>query len=393
MLYNKHYKKILISIVIALFIEIFICNFPAFRTIINGNYIENVSFTKEQIEIRISDIGTRVTSINIEFEKAIPRDAYYYLTCTGSNTEEKLITKTKTIPKDSMEAYINFDTVEECEKLILSIQTTIGNSEQIKIKNISLNKPNFNISIVRIIILYVITLFIAYLKDGSIYNIKYDKNSKSQHRKFMLFLVGICIFITLHTIGFSGFEKLYKYIDEVNQTDATLMQTEAFLNKSVKLLIKPTKELLEMENPYDYGKKEDNTVLYLFDVAYYNGAYYSYYGLAPILLLVLPFRIITGFYLQSYIFNLPFMFAIIFLLYSIYKKMVDTYTKDISLFHFYAGYIVMLSASNVTNLLTGRKYEIAISSGIACILLSIRLAMSINEWTKFKNLKFVLLRF
>lgn len=53
-----------------------------------------------------------------------------------------------------------------------------------------------------------------------------------------------------------------------------------------------------MDNPYDKGAREElqkqTGEEYLFDVAYYEGHYYVYFGVVPVLLFYLPFYLLTG---------------------------------------------------------------------------------------------------
>lgn len=58
--------------------------------------------------------------------------------------------------------------------------------------------------------------------------------------------------------------------------------------------------LLEMENPYDPQARVDLGVDYRWDTAYYDGHYYMYFGVVPVFLLFLPFRILTGMSLTTY---------------------------------------------------------------------------------------------
>ncbi len=52
--------------------------------------------------------------------------------------------------------------------------------------------------------------------------------------------------------------------------------------------------LLEMENPYDPDARDKAGVYYHWDHAFYNGRYYMYFGIVPVFLAFLPYRIITG---------------------------------------------------------------------------------------------------
>ena len=55
-----------------------------------------------------------------------------------------------------------------------------------------------------------------------------------------------------------------------------------------------------MKNPYDKAERERLGVKYNWDEAYYNHHYYMYFGVAPTILLFIPFKLITGTALLSY---------------------------------------------------------------------------------------------
>lgn len=52
--------------------------------------------------------------------------------------------------------------------------------------------------------------------------------------------------------------------------------------------------LLELENPYDPAARDQAGVRYHWDHAFYNGRYYMYFGVVPVFLAFLPYRVITG---------------------------------------------------------------------------------------------------
>ena len=60
----------------------------------------------------------------------------------------------------------------------------------------------------------------------------------------------------------------------------------------------PPASLLTMENPYDFDSRDrilENTgEECLWDVAYYHGAYYVYFGVVPVLVFYLPWYLVTG---------------------------------------------------------------------------------------------------
>lgn len=60
----------------------------------------------------------------------------------------------------------------------------------------------------------------------------------------------------------------------------------------------PPQWLQDMSDPYDKGARDEaqkeTGESYLFDVAYYSGHYYVYFGVVPVLLFYLPFYVLTG---------------------------------------------------------------------------------------------------
>lgn len=60
----------------------------------------------------------------------------------------------------------------------------------------------------------------------------------------------------------------------------------------------PPDYLKHMSDPYDKGSRDEmqkkTGEQYLFDVAYYDGHYYVYFGVVPVLLFYLPFYLMFG---------------------------------------------------------------------------------------------------
>ena len=60
------------------------------------------------------------------------------------------------------------------------------------------------------------------------------------------------------------------------------------------------RRLLEMPNPYDTRARRELGVRYHWDHAFYKGRYYMYFGVVPVFLLFIPFKLITGASLTTY---------------------------------------------------------------------------------------------
>ncbi len=382
----KKHKIVFISLLITLFIEIFICNYGYFRTLFRGNINLEKEYTFEDNSILIKDIDTRLTSIYFEYENKLTDQVSYTVTYLTEDSSSQVSLEQKTMLKNDKH-YINFDTHAKCKQI--RITTTLP--KEIKLKKIVLNHPNLNISILRLIIIFISSIFILKVKNKSIYQKEYNKNDKEQRNIFLINLAvfsGIIIlYIALQTP--SGGLILKK--ENIDKEDSLLMQTEAILNGQIQLLEVPSIELKNMDNPYNYEEREFKNIPYLYDVAYYNGAYYNYFGIAPIITSILPFRIITGNYLHTHIFNLIYIITFIFSLYFLYRNLINKYIKKISLCNYYLGFYALLFATNIFTLLRGQKYDIVVASGLAFLLISLNLAISIYKNKKGKVPKLIFL--
>lgn len=73
---------------------------------------------------------------------------------------------------------------------------------------------------------------------------------------------------------------------------------KAMADGQLYLEVDPPQWLVDMDNPYDKGAREElqkqTGEEYLFDVAYCEGHYYVYFGVVPVLLFYLPFYLLTG---------------------------------------------------------------------------------------------------
>ena len=68
----------------------------------------------------------------------------------------------------------------------------------------------------------------------------------------------------------------------------------SLLDGRLDLALDPPQALLEMDNPYDTIARQAQAPDALWDVAFYNGRYYVYFGVVPCLLFQLPFEALTG---------------------------------------------------------------------------------------------------
>lgn len=141
----------------------------------------------------------------------------------------------------------------------------------------------------------------------------------------------------------------------------------AFENGQLNLLDMPDEKLLEMENPYDTGSRYYNNIPALWDRVLYNGKYYSYYGIAP-LIIFLPYHLITGYFFPTDIAVMIFSCVGIVFLALFYDKLVKRWFETIPAVMYISGLVILLASCGIW-FSAGRPkfYECAISSGFACV--------------------------
>lgn len=90
----------------------------------------------------------------------------------------------------------------------------------------------------------------------------------------------------------------YPSLEEIHSpemvVDAYMQQLDAFEKGQLALDLDVNPELASLDNPYDTGERDKKGIDYHWDRAWYNGNYYSYFGLAPLFMVYYPVYWLTG---------------------------------------------------------------------------------------------------
>lgn len=147
------------------------------------------------------------------------------------------------------------------------------------------------------------------------------ENMDAGKKGFVVFAAGIVIAACILPMGLSPVWN-GQIPDHRNQYE---VMAESILNGHLYMDYgEIDKQLLEMENPYDYERWSQLGVNYPWDHAFFNGHYYMYFGVVPVFLIFLPYRVITGASLTTYhatqIFVLCFIIGVFTLFYVLAKR-------------------------------------------------------------------------
>ena len=129
--------------------------------------------------------------------------------------------------------------------------------------------------------------------------------------------------------------------------------------------------ILEQINPYDPAQRIEANAAYHSDNAYYKGHYYMYFGVVPVILLFLPYLIITGQDLTTYHATQIFAAFAIIGIFLLFRQMAKKYFPTMS-------YVMLLSLSTAFATIcvyfsvgTPALYCTATTSGVCMVVWSL----------------------
>lgn len=196
----------------------------------------------------------------------------------------------KTITADGGIAEFSFNTYQKLNEVKISL-TDVNQAVTISSCIFSTALP-FRFSDVRFLGLFVFIGLICAVVTFEFYKTVYNCRLW-KHKLLVAAAALVC------TAGvFANFQPDQRLIDyktaDITTSDPFVQMFDACQKGQVSLDITPPPELVQMEDPYDTTKRSIVGFSYAWDRAFYNGKYYSYYGIAPVLTFYYPFYLITG---------------------------------------------------------------------------------------------------
>ncbi|MDE7226092.1 MAG: hypothetical protein K2N49_04450, partial [Ruminococcus sp.] len=374
-------------IAVAVIAEITVFQFPAYR-IISEDYVHTVlSAEDSEVENNIYDksaggvvlsgtdefsmtyrnVGkkTGTVRVNIRFDE----ENEGYINFFADMTEEtgyyyrmKIIDE-KIIPDSSMSEYAVVQLSGKSDTMRFRFSGTDKNSRCV-IESIELNAPvPFDIMPLRVLLIIISVTFIYACIFSGIMKKPYAQNYKIC-RIPGLFVTGtavmLVVIMVMAKIPHGEFSERFR-LESGDQITEELVT--AFEKGKFELDYEPSDELLEMENPYDSGSRYYNNTDFMWDHSFYDGKYYSYYGIAP-LIIFLPYHLISGYFFPSDIAVMLFSAVGLIFLSMVYSAVVRKFFGGISTGTYISGLVIILASCGIW-FSAGRPmfYEIAVSSG------------------------------
>ncbi|MBO5397491.1 MAG: hypothetical protein J6A36_00945 [Clostridia bacterium] len=355
-------KSLFIILLVVLILEITLFNVNSYRVLNNDSKIE---YTKEELEyfetnseetyIEIKNINTEIKTIHIKLDTTENVEYQVLYTDETSSCLRELPRK-RYIDNYKNSEYIPCYLSGKSQVIAIKLFSNVADFEKVTINE----KIPFHFNTVRVCIVFGIITFIYLLKTKDFFKIPFSQKDYSQE---IVLIFVLCVFILI--ISF-----IWRYsADDLEMLDNYCIDfVDALSAGQVHLLENPSEKLMNLENPYDDEQRINSGLLrekdFLWDVAYYNGNYYMYFGILPAIIM-LPYHLITGKYITSA--EMVFAFSVLtaISLKALIKNVFNRFFKEVP-FKFMVFSLIMLLFGSQILWLNGipRFYELSIISAL-----------------------------
>lgn len=400
---NKLKKFCFISFAIILIAELFLFNYKAFLiNPFNSSEYQQLSFAIDDADIEgLSSLGNTKYEVTEDdptliFTMDKPVETMYFdvvaLTDDGKLSPAELITNisyaTESYNKlrSSSKAFTIVEAVPSSKYVTCSyfgnvkqiqLKLNVDEGATLQIRNFSVNKKiPMNFSFVRVLFLFVLScLIFVFLKYPS-FKEPTDMRKRS-HAHSVYFT--ITAFLLLIFFTYNMYIGEYDWWGHKSGNQMTQELVDAFSKGQVSLLDEVPAELLELENPYDWSERQAAGIKYKWDHLLFEGKYYSYYGIAPVITLFLPYHLITGYYFPSSLACLMYSMVAALFLCLCYMSIIKNWFSKTPLRLTILGLIAtMFSSCVIINVYATQFYEIAQSSALCFLLIGFYFMLNSN---------------
>lgn len=386
------------------FIELILFQMPSYR-ILHGDYprmkllVSQGTVTSENTEteadtgnikvtgedmasIEFTGINKKVGTIRIDIATSTenPHRLYVNVDATDETSADYRddIGKMEVVTENENSRYIPMLLSGKTEKLRFDFKCE-QSSDLFTIESVVINAPiPFDVSYLRMFLIVTISTIVYAVIYSSLLGREYKDNRKfCRWASYVVTVAAVLIATGMTTAKISDTFKEHFSAEDGNQISEELVL--AFENHQVSLLDEVPERLLEMSDPYDTALRSSENVAAKWDHVMYNGKYYSYYGIAPVILLFLPYHLITGYFFPTDIAVMIFAVIGLIFLTLTYNAIIKKWFSRIPSGCYLAGLLIIHMVCGIW-FSTGRPlfYEISISSGFAFVTMGAFFMMTSN---------------
>ena len=337
---QKYVRPFLVCMALALFMEVFVFNYQSIESLrfeeqdvldrltISGALQRNEdgswSNTGGEVLLELADYHQSIDNLHLKVDTGSTRAITLWISATDTANSQPLGVPARTLwANEPRTEYLRLHFSGDVETL--RIRFNVNENESVRLLKCAVNakRPLF-FSFGRFLLVGIFAMVLYLLRPKSSLH-AHPLNLKRPWQRailLVLVLVQVLAFWQLVHINPAFMRPGWEHHTQYHRL------TEAFLNGHTYLDKEPPQALIDMENPYDYAERSkvmaETGSGFLWDHAYYNGKYYVYFGVMPVLVFYLPYYVITGTHLPTYmaifITSLALIFGVLYLLYQIIRR-------------------------------------------------------------------------
>lgn len=343
--------KILAKIFITLaIIELFVFNFDAFCSYANKGYspsfvpgtglevcldgrylvVDEAAATLELLDVQAELDYIRLDIRRYDsFGKTLPLTMNLYLADEGHYSYYHQGTVTSYGEVETL-TYHRLHPYGEVEKLRLNLEVSNGQYIEIAALELEARVP-FQISLPRLFVLALVAIILyAFQPGSSLYQLPLALEGKTQRGVLTGILFGnfilLLLLITVNPVFCES--PRWDHHFQYHRLAESLLQGRTWLDYG------NTEGLSALENPYDMQLRRDTGVPEHWDTAFFEGKYYVYFGIVPVLLFYLPCLLLTGKAFPTWIGIAASMTAIMIGAFYLLYQLIKRYFPSVSFGHY-----------------------------------------------------------
>lgn len=324
-----------------------------------GEEIINVAVTLESVDLQ-------VLNVTVSTSDEANRNAYRTYVDLDVYTDETAYFRIRSFGK------------------VQALRITLNDGAGALLTAVSLNQtPPTRFSILRVSLVFLLILGLWLVWRFRLWKVTYDRNN-FHHTAVLTAVLMVCI-IAFSLCGVFGAGGQKYPFEDTQHLNAYEQLFHALMQGKTEIDVDFDTSILEsMENPYDYTQRKEvyaqnghGIFNGTWDRAYYDGNFYCYFGIAPVLLFMFPVYFLTGYVPNA---TLTVLFICIIgaaAFFGLLLKMIRYFKLRVPLLILCIGYPVLLLGSLLPMIaLCADMYYLAVACGISFCALTAFLAFA-----------------
>lgn len=292
----------------AIILELILGNFVYFAFVAGKN--DTVDYkqsdfaydvTGDKTQFGLGELGFELNSVSFNVkakdETVEPFELRVSVYVIDERNSDYSLAVARTIPVTAKEQEFTFfcNSGGKAEDLIF---ITGEAQSDVQISNITLNpqyKLSFNQARFLLILAVMLIGYMLHLRSAENKLVPYENRHRRSVALSVTLSVAASVAVAILSASSETLDPIaYPLKQDVRLYDPYIQQFDAFMKGQLHLDVVPDERFSLLNNPYDLAERTWRGIDYMWDRAYFDGKYFSYFGVTPLLLVYFPYYFITG---------------------------------------------------------------------------------------------------